>query len=131
MRNVVLDTHACIYALVAPAKLGRAARRLLGEAERGRATVWIPAAVVIELIMLRELGRIQIGLSDLRAAMEGAPALHFLPLDLRQLIEFSAIAAVRDPFDRLIVSAARAVDGVLASKDEALQATGLVRTVWH
>lgn len=130
MADLVLDTHACIYALIAPAKLGKAARRALADVEAGRTRAWIPAAVVAELVLLRELGRIEIGLPELRTALEQAPALRFLALDLRQLDEFAAHTSIRDPFDRLIASACRVVDGRLVTKDESLRSSGLVRTVW-
>jgi PIN domain nuclease of toxin-antitoxin system len=128
--DVVLDTHACIYALSAPARLGRAARRVLQDAEAGGGTVWIPAAVIAEVVLLRELGRARIGLPELKAAIDQASPLRFLPLDLRQLDEFAVLVALRDPFDRLIVSACRAVNAHLVSRDDALQATGLVQIVW-
>ena len=130
MADVVLDTHACVYALSAPARLGKAARRALREVEAGRATAWVPAAAVAELVLLRELGRTGIGLPELRLAMEQAPRLRFLGLDFRQLEEFAAQVSIRDPFDRLIVSACRAVGGLLVTKDASLADGGLVRTVW-
>ena len=57
--------------------------------------------------MLRELGRLEVGLVELKAALDSAPSLRFLPLDLAQLDEFALLPSLRDPFDRLIVSAAR------------------------
>jgi PIN domain nuclease of toxin-antitoxin system len=98
--------------------------------ESGRAEGWIPAAVVAEIILLRELGRTEIGFAQLRTAVEGAPALRFLPLDLRQLDEFAGLTAIRDPFDRLIIGAARALGAKLISRDRALGEHGLVQTVW-
>ena len=130
MSDLILDTHACVYALAAPARLGAVARRLLQQVEAGRLTAWIPAAVVAELVLLKELGRVHIGLPELRTAMEGAASLRFLALDLRQLDEFAAHLTLRDPFDRFIVSACRVLDGRLVTKDEALRRSGLVRTVW-
>jgi len=130
MPDVVLDTHACLYALTDPARLGAAGRRLLKQGEAGRLVVWIPAAVVAEVVMLKELGRTLVGLPQLRTAMEEAASLRFLPLDLRQLDEFSALQAVRDPFDRLVISACRAVDGRLITRDARIEDTGLVRTAW-
>lgn len=129
--DFVLDTHACVYALAAPDRLGKAARRVLKLVESGRAGGWIPAAVVAEIVVLRELGRVRIGLPELRTALEGASSLHFLALDLRQLEEFAAHTAIRDPFDRLIVSACRVLDARLITRDEALGANGLVGTVWR
>lgn len=103
---------------------------MLKQVETGRAVAWIPAAVVAEIVLLRELGRVRIGLPELRAAVESTSSFRFLALDLRQLDEFAAHSGIRDPFDRLIVSACRVVDARLVTKDEALQESGLVRTLW-
>ena len=130
MASFVLDTHACVYALAAPDRLGKAARRALKQVEAGRAVAWIPAAVVAEIVLLRELGRVRIGLPEPRVAMESSPSLRFLALDLRQLDEFAAHTGIRDPFDRLIVSACRAVDAKLITRDAVLQESGLVGTLW-
>ena len=130
MADLVLDTHACVYALTAPARLGKAARRAIAGAEAGRCVAWVPAAVTAEIVLLRELDRIKIGLPELRAAMQTASFFRFLALDLRQMDEFAAHRAIGDPFDRLIVSACRAVDAWLVSRDTALAGSGLVRVVW-
>jgi PIN domain nuclease of toxin-antitoxin system len=130
MVDFVLDTHACVFALMAPNKLGAAAQRGLGEVEAGRATAWVPAAVAAEIVLLRELGRIGIGLAELKTAMEQAPSLRFLPLDLAQLNEFAAHSSVRDPFDRLIISACRTVGAKLVTPDRFLHDSGLVQAVW-
>ncbi len=130
MASYVLDTHACVYSLSAPRKLGPKARNALLSVEAGGSEAWIPAAVAAEVVLLRELGRINIGLSHVKTAMEAAPGLRFLPMDLRQLDEFAALGTIRDPFDRLIVSASRAVGARLITKDDSLQELGLVQTVW-
>lgn len=128
--NYILDTHACIFSLVAPGKIGAKARAALRSVEDGRSQAWIPAAVVAEIVLLRELGRIELGLAHLKTAMEQAAGLRFLPLDLQQLDEFAALGALRDPFDRLIVSAARASGAKLVTRDAAVAELGLVQTVW-
>lgn len=71
-----------------------------------------------------------LGLAHLETALEEAPGLRFLALDWDQLDEFAALGAIRDPFDRLNVSAARAVDGKLITRDSRVQDLGLVHTVW-
>lgn len=130
MADLVLDTHACVYALGSPDRLGAGARRALKDVEAGRAVAWIPAAVVAEIVLLRELDRIRIGLPELAAVFEDGSAFRFLPLDFRQLDEFSAHRALRDPFDRLIISACRAVRASLVTRDESLERSGLVRVLW-
>lgn len=130
MPRYVLDTHACVFSLLAPKKLGFKARQALRSVETGVGVAWVPAAVVAEIVLLRELGRIEIGLAHLKTAMEEAPGLRFLALDLRQLDEFAALGAIRDPFDRLIVSASRAVEAKLLTRDRSIGELGLVQTLW-
>jgi len=126
----VLDTHACVYALTAPRKLGPAARSALETIEAGRAKGWVPAAVAAEIALLRERDRIGIGIPELRTAFEQTPNLDFLPLDLLQVEEFAALASIQDPFDRLIVGACRVAGARLISRDQRLQESKLIRTVW-
>ncbi len=117
--------------LAAPNRLGRGARRALERVQAGEVAGWIPAAVVAEVLMLKERGRVSIGLPELHAATDAAPGLRFLALDWKQLDEFAALGAIKDPFDRLVVAACRAVSARLVTRDERLQDTGLVTTVWR
>ncbi len=130
MADFILDTHACVFALAAPEKLGAAARKAMEEVEAGRERAWIPAAVAAEIILLRELQRISVGLPELMTAMGRAPSLRFLPLDLLQLNDFVVHVTIRDPFDRLILSACRTLGAKLVTKDRLLRKSGLVQTVW-
>ncbi len=116
--------------LTAPRKLGAGARAAIARVEAGRDEAWVPAAAVAEIVMLREAGRLGIGLPELRSAMEGAPSLKFLALDLAQLDEFVSLASLRDPFDRLMASAARSLRATLITRDSVLTETGLVATLW-
>ena len=129
-RRYVLDTHACVFTLTAPRKLGPEARAALSRVEAGQDRAYVPAAVVAELLILHGLGRVRVGLPELRKATEAAPGLRFLPLDLAQLDHFAALAALRDPFDRLIVSAARAMGAALVTRDGQIADSGLVETIW-
>lgn len=130
MARLVLDTHALVFTLQAPKRLGRAARSALQRVESGRDEAWVPAAVLAEIVLLHELGRIGVGLPEVRIAIDERPNLHVLPLDLEQLDVFRGLTAVRDPFDRLVISAARFLGARLVSKDAAITAAGLVRVVW-
>ncbi len=126
----VLDTHALVAALTSPRKLGEEGRRVLRRIERGQDEGLVPAAVVVEVAILRELGRTQLGVPELKAAVEQTPAIRFLPLDFAQLETFSTLQSLRDPFDRLIVSATLATGARLVSKDALLTDSGLVHVVW-
>ena len=129
-RRYVLDTHACIFMLTAPRKLGAHAKAAIQRVEAGRDEAWAPAAIVAEILILRGLGRTRIGLAEVKKAMEAAPSFRFLPLDLAQLDEFAALGSIRDPFDRLLVSAARSLRASVVTRDAELANAGLVETIW-
>jgi PIN domain nuclease of toxin-antitoxin system len=127
--SYVLDTHA--YVLVAaPKKLGKEALRILRRIERGQDQGFVPAAVAAEIVMLQELGRTQVGLPELKASFDDTPSLRFLPQDLAQLEIFASLRNLKDPFDRMITSAALATRSHLITKDALLSEAGLVKTVW-
>jgi len=129
-KGLVLDTHACVFALSAPGELGKDALSLLRDVEKGKRLAWIPAPVVAEIAILKEHGKIDLGVSDLAQAFDASSGLRFLALDLAQLKEFAAHRTVRDPFDRLILSAARATNCILVTKDRLLRELALVETAW-
>jgi PIN domain nuclease of toxin-antitoxin system len=56
----------------------------------------------------------------------------FQPLDLtvEQIVDASELGFTRDPFDGLIVAAARSLDLPLITRDEAIRASGTVRVLW-
>ena len=127
----MLDTHALVFALTAPTKLGvRARKAFRGIESTGRDTAWIPAAVAAEITLLHELGRIQIGLTELKDVMEDNSSLRFLPLDLGQVCDFAALGGIREAFDRFVVAAARSVGGKLITRDSSIIEAKLVQTVW-
>ena len=90
-RRYVVDTHACVFLLAAPRKLGANARRALERVDSGRDAAWVPAAVVTQIVLLRELGRIRIGLPQLRETFDSVPGLRFLPLEIDQLDHFVSL----------------------------------------
>lgn len=129
MKRACIDTHALIWHATRPKRLGRAAARWLREADAGRAQISIPAIVAIELTRLREAGRNVLGPEQVEVLLE-AGAFVFEPLDRAQVIEFARLDTVADPFDRMIIAAARATDLPLITADEDITASALVTTVW-
>jgi PIN domain nuclease of toxin-antitoxin system len=125
-----IDTHALSWYVQRPTKLGRRARRVLGGVDAGRTRVLVPAIVAVELSLLRDAGRNTIAMPQLEALLQAQPAFTMLVLDLAQAVEFSRLQAVRDPFDRLVVAAARANHVPLVTADAAIHASALVDTIW-
>lgn len=124
MPPLVADTHALVWHLTAPRRVGRAARRALEAADEGRETCYVPAIVLIEVALLHERGRLRVGVAQVLDLLGGHPGYAILPMDIEQAVEFSALPGVRDPMDRMLLAAARATGARLLSADDALARHG-------
>lgn len=130
MKVVCIDTHALVWHLSKPTQLGRSAARLLREADRGRVKVLVSAVVGIELTLLRGAGRRTVGVPQLEALVTTQPTFSVLPLDLAQAKEFALLESLHDPFDRMIVAAARTAAAPLITADTAIRDSALADVVW-
>lgn len=129
----VLDTNALLhYASGNPKKLGRATRRAFDRYERGEATLYVPAVVVIETWMLARRGTIQ-----LKGTLEGwwrsvsSPGLVQVELTAEDVWVAAGLDWDHpDLFDRLIVASALRLDCPLLTKDGEITDWGGVETAW-
>jgi len=129
MPSLVADTHALLWHLVEPRKLGKAASRAFAAADAGRWICRVPSVALVETWLLHERGRLRIGPAQVLDAIAGHPGYAVLPLDVEQAIEFGALPAIKDPMDRMIVAAARVTGSRLLSADDGLRGHG-VELVW-
>lgn len=129
MVRLVADTHALVWRLTAPRKLGRAAQRAFEAADAERWLCCVPAIVLVEVALLRERGRIGVGPADVLQALRGRPGYAVLALDAEQSLEFGALVGIKDPMDRLVLAAARVSEAKLVSSDAVFDGLGVER-VW-
>lgn len=130
MKEYVLDTHAFVWWTTRPKRLGRNAARVLRDVDAGRARAWLPSIVGVELILLAEAGRRLIGVAEIEAATKRNEGIRVLPQELTQVAEFALLTALADPFDRMIVAAARAAKHPLITADDTIAESGLVDVIW-
>jgi PIN domain nuclease of toxin-antitoxin system len=130
MKCFVLDTHVVAWYLTKPAKLGKSAKRMLRAADEGKVRMAIPAIVLIELAMIKDLKRTVTGPVEVEALCEQSSGFEILPMDLAQAKEFVLLGSLRDPFDRLVVAAARCLGVPLFTADSNITASRLVSVVW-
>ncbi|MBI3181888.1 MAG: PIN domain-containing protein [Myxococcales bacterium] len=129
MTAFVADTHALLWHLMEPRRLGRGARRAFAAADAGRTLCYVPAIVLVEAWLLHERGRTRVGAAQVLATLAAHPGYSLLPLDAEQVVEFGGHPAVRDPMDRLILCAALVTGSKLVSADGQLGGQG-VEVVW-
>jgi PIN domain nuclease of toxin-antitoxin system len=130
----VTDTHPLLHFTTGKVRrLGKNARRVFQDAERGRARIVIPVTVLEEILRLSEKGAIRLALPfrDLvaRYQQEAGP---FSIQDYTKeiLLVVAQYPTIRDPFDRVIVATAQALDYPLITNDGFLQDEGFVPIVW-
>ena len=130
---ILLDTHVVFWATTEPERLSRAARRAITAAERADG-VAICSISLWELASLKAAGRLRVegsmeGFLNKIATRAGVAVLDITP-------EIAVLAAQfprsfpGDPVDRLIAATARAHGLTLVTKDERIQDSPLLRTVW-
>jgi PIN domain nuclease of toxin-antitoxin system len=127
--RLVADTHAIVWWLTAPRKLGPRARRAFEAADSARCLCCVPVITLVEMALLHERGRIAVTPQDVLRALGGRPGYAVLAADTEQALEFTGLIGVKDPIDRLVLAAARATAARLVSIDAALDGFG-VRRVW-
>jgi PIN domain nuclease of toxin-antitoxin system len=130
VKSIVVDTHTASWYLSAPRKLGREAKRILTRLGRGNLRAYIPVIVVVELALLQERGRRVVGPAEIDVWVSEVEGLEVLAMDATQAAEFALLPNVVDPFDRMIVAAARCTQSILISADERITDSNLVEVMW-
>jgi PIN domain nuclease of toxin-antitoxin system len=128
----VADTHALLFHASASAALGRRAAAHFEASERQQALVYVPVAVIWEVSLLARASRINLrrsvrGFSD---DLFSNPAYQPFDLTSEQVYLADELRFTRDPFDALIVAAARTLALPLLTRDADIRAAGVVRVIW-
>ena len=128
----VTDTHPLIFHAAGGRRLGKAAAAFFKRCEGREAILYVPAAVVWECSLLVRVGKIDLKRS-VRSFFEDLfsnPA--YQPLDISPDHVFLAdeMSVNRDPFDGLVVAAAKTLDLPLVTRDAAIIESGEVPVIW-
>lgn len=128
----VTDTHALLFHTSRAPALGRRAAAQFAACEAQQAIVYVPAAVVWEVAVLTRSRRaiLKTSVRDYFEHVFSNPCFQFFDLTPTQIFDANELGFTRDPFDGLIVAAARSLDLPLITRDEAIRASGAVRVLW-
>jgi PIN domain nuclease of toxin-antitoxin system len=121
--KLLLDSHAFLWAIMAPEKLGKKAHAALST--QGN-EAFVSAVTFWELSLKHSLGKLILrGVSPeaLPVAAEEA-GFTLLPLDPRHASEYHGLPKLghKDPFDRMLVWQAIQSDSTLLSRDPEIKA---------
>ena len=124
--TLYLYTHIIVWLVRGERdKLGEAARQAIEECELA-----VSPAVVLELELLHEIGRLRASASSIVTALATDIGLRVCDLPFRTVVEYALKENWgRDPFDRLIVANAKAAEAPLVTKDARIR-RHYSRVIW-
>lgn len=127
----VTDTHALLYH-AAGRGLGPKAGALFQAAEERRAVIYVPMAVLWEVTLLARAGKINLRRTARAFFVDLFTNVAYQPHDLtrEQVFDADELRFNRDPFDALIVAAARALELPLITRDTDLLESRVVKSIW-
>ena len=127
---IVLDTHAWVWWVGRPDKLGKRAKRAIDKADR----IGLASISVWEVAAKAEAGKWRFDRPYdvwIDEALVEDPRLELLHMSPRIAVDAVRLSWThRDPADRLIVATARAHDATLVTADESIHDARLVTCVW-
>ena len=112
--------------------MGRRAAAFFQRCENRDAILYVPTAVVWECSLLARAGRITLH-RTVRSFFEDLfsnPAYQPFDTSTEQVLLADEIGFNRDPFDGLIVAAARTLDLHLITRDDDIVGSRKVKTLW-
>jgi PIN domain nuclease of toxin-antitoxin system len=130
----VTDTHPLVFwSSNRNARLGKRARRIFQETERGRHSIVVPITVLEESNRLMERNVVHVNVPFRRWAeeLERSPNFQVQAYTLGVLLESVALVAIRDAAARTIVATARYLRYPLITADRIIQDGDWVDTVWE
>jgi PIN domain nuclease of toxin-antitoxin system len=127
----VTDTDAVLYH-AAGRGLGPGAAALFQAAEETRAVIYVPMAVLWEVTLLARAGKINLRRTARAFFVDLFTNVAYQPYDLtrEQVFDADELRFNRDPFDALIVAAARALELPLITRDSDILDSRVVKSIW-
>jgi PIN domain nuclease of toxin-antitoxin system len=125
---LVLDTHVALWWSFLPEKLSPTAAKALAEAE----TLVFPAVVFWETALLVRKRRLELVLGPAAwlQGLRSVARVKIASLTAEIALRADQLSMHDDPADRFIVATALRVRAPLVTKDAAIQATRVVKTIW-
>jgi PIN domain nuclease of toxin-antitoxin system len=130
----VTDTHPMFWAMFSPDRLSSIAQTIFDKVGEGQHTIYVPAIVVTELMMIVERRCTSVKYAEVHEmlrVLQRAGNYLFLPLMPETVMSsYSFSDQITDIFDRLIITEARRLRVPLITCDQGITSTGLVDVAW-
>ncbi len=125
----VTDTHSFIWHLKDDEKLGEKAKEIFEMCDNGQEIIVVPSIVLIESMFLCEKKKVDLEFKEILKKLKISSNYQTYPLDDDIIFECTGLI-LPDPHDRIIVATARLLKAKVITKDEDIENSGLVETIW-
>lgn len=126
----VIDTHAFIFALTDPSKLGKIGSDIFNKADRKEVKLVLSIVSILEIIAIIEKGVLPINFEKLLKLILSHPSYEIYPLSISILKRISELKSLRDLHDRAIVSTALELNCPLLTRDSKLKKLKILKVIW-
>lgn len=124
------DTVALIRHLSKVGKIGKAAKRILEEADNGRHQIFISVISLVEILYLSEKQRIAINLDDTLDSINYSQNYSIVDLT-PEIVKVASASACKELHDRLILSTAKYLGVPILTSDHEMEKLNEVPTIWQ
>lgn len=125
----VTDTHSFLWYLADSPKLSSKARDIFNLGDQGKATIIVPAIVLIECIDVLDKKKIKLNFEEIIFKINQAQNFIFSEINLGLILEINKTRGLKDLHDRIIVATAKIFDAFLISKDRIIKKF-YQKTIW-
>jgi PIN domain nuclease of toxin-antitoxin system len=127
--NVLLDTHAFLWAVTGDRRLSSPARALI---EDGENQVFLSAVSMWEIVLKAKAGKLHVEGSVAKVLEEQMRQARISPLPIypAHVLRVAALPPIhKDPFDRLLIAQAQAENLALVTRDPEIRRYA-VQVIW-
>ena len=124
------DTVAIIRHFAKTGKIGKAAKQILRDADKGEKTILISVISMTEVLYLAERNRIPLNFQKVKDKLEHLDNYRIIDLDL-DIVETAKRIQGLELHDRLIVATALFWDVPILTSDQMISDAGIVDVIWN
>lgn len=134
MKIYVADTHTILWYLSGNKRLSAKAKKIFKQAQMGRSQVIIPSITLVETIFLVQREKVDRDILNLLLRLSENPRESIYIYSLHKAVVLTlgdfGPAAVPELADRIIAATARYLGAPLLTRDNVIQSSSLVETIW-
>ena len=124
------DTVTVVRHFSKTGKIGKAAKRILEDADNGKRHVFISVISLVEILYLSEKQRIPVNFDKTLDSINYSQ--NYSVVDLTpEIVKLAASSACKELHDRLILSTAKYLGVSILTSDQAMKDLNEVPTIWQ